>query len=311
MPKFIQKAWLTLFIVVSMVFVAGYFYRDAIKLRHAMYFSPGFLLTAAVIQVTFWFTSSLIWRQIVLMLSSARLSLLQSYSQLAMVGIGKYLPGKVWGMVARGLHLKKHGVNLEKTFLATFYEQYILLHASVVLCAALLIVVLPTRFYWLAGAAVVLVVVLGTALRHYGIRGFFFFWHKFRKEGSTMVRTDVPTRAYLSLLGKFTLLWVLNGLVFSSLYFAFFNSSPDAKLIATMILANTVGITIGFFALFAPGGIGVRELISSAILAHAVPVADAVLLTLIYRLWVVAMEMLSGIAILPIVTAFRASREAE
>ena len=311
MLKFIQKAWLALFILASMVFVAGYFYRDAIKLRHALHLSPGFLLAAAVIQVTYWFTASSIWRQIVFMLSSARLSLLQSYSQLAMVGIGKYLPGKVWGMVARGLHMKKHGVSLEKTFLATFYEQYILLHASVVLCAALVVVLLPARFFWLAGMAVVLAVVLGMSLRDYGIRGFLFFWCKLRKQGPMTVQTDVPARAYLSLLGRFTLLWLFNGLVFSSLYFALFKSMPDAALLVTLILANTVGITIGFLALFAPGGIGVRELVSSAILAHAVPVPDAVLLALIYRLWVVAMEMLSGIAILPIVTAFGASRERE
>ncbi len=311
MLKFIRKAWLALFILASMVFVAGYFYSDAIKLRHALHLSLGFLIATAVIQATFWFTASSIWRQIVSMFSSARFSLLQSFSQLAMVGIGKYLPGKVWGMVARGLHLKKHGVNLEKSFLATFYEQYILLHASVVLCAALVVVLLPDRFYWLSGAAVVLAVLLGTTLRDYGIRGFLFFWRKFRKGGPAMARTNIPTRAYLVLLGRFTLLWVLNGLVFSSLYFALFNSPLDTALIAILILANTAGITIGFLALFAPGGIGVRELVSSAVLAHAVPVADAVLLTLIYRLWVVAMEMLSGIAILPIITAFGASRGAE
>lgn len=311
MLKFIQKVWLALFILASMVFVTGYFYHDAIKFWHVLHLSHGFLLAAAVIQVFYWFTASSIWRKIVLMLSCAKLSLLQSYCQLTMVGIGKYLPGKVWGMVARGLHLKKHGVSLENTFLATFYEQYILLHASVVLCAALVVVLLPARYFWLAGVAVVLAVVLGTFMRDYGIRGFLFFWHKLRKEGPATVRTGVPARAYLSLLGRFTLLWVLNGLVFSSLYFALFRSMPDVKLIATLILANTVGITVGFLALFAPGGIGVRELVSSAILAHAVPVADAVLLALIYRLWVVAMEMLSGVAILPIVTAFRTSRKTE
>jgi len=291
-----------LFILPSLIFVAGYFYHDAIKLQQKLQVSAGFLLAATVMQVAFWFTASSIWRQIVFLLSSTRLSLLQSYSQLAIVGIGKYLPGKVWGMIARGIQLKKHGVNPEKAFLATFYEQYILLHAGLVLCATLAIFLLPNRFVFLAAVVAVLAVVFGTSVRHYGILGFLYIWQKIRKENLSKCQTDIPVCDYLFLLSKFTLLWVLNGLVFSGLYFTFFNSPLDIKLVAMMVLANTVGITVGFFALFAPGGIGVRELFSSAILAHVLSLSDAALLSLIYRLWVIAMEMLSGIAILPIAT---------
>jgi uncharacterized membrane protein YbhN (UPF0104 family) len=56
-----------------------------------------------------------------------------------------------------------------------------------------------------------------------------------------------------------------------------------------------VGITLGFFAIFAPAGIGVREGVTSAILLNQMPLTDALLLSLLYRLWVVAIELSGGL----------------
>jgi hypothetical protein len=69
------------------------------------------------------------------------------------------------------------------------------------------------------------------------------------------------------------------------------------KIIAWMILANTIGITVGFFALFAPAGIGVRESVSSLVLSQVMPLEQAIFLSLLFRLWTVFTELSSGIIV--------------
>jgi hypothetical protein len=59
-----------------------------------------------------------------------------------------------------------------------------------------------------------------------------------------------------------------------------------------VVIANTVGITIGFFAVFAPAGIGVREGMTAWMLSTYMPLADAVILTVLFRLWLLAVDAL-------------------
>jgi len=70
------------------------------------------------------------------------------------------------------------------------------------------------------------------------------------------------------------------------------------ELLLALMLANTVGNTLGFLALFAPGGIGVREGVASSILAGFMPLGDAVMLSLLFRLWTVVLDALCSLVLL-------------
>jgi uncharacterized membrane protein YbhN (UPF0104 family) len=59
--------------------------------------------------------------------------------------------------------------------------------------------------------------------------------------------------------------------------------------------------------LFAPGGVGVREGVGAALLANIMSLEDAVLLMLMFRLWVVVMELIAGAAVLRNATAKEAA----
>lgn len=71
----------------------------------------------------------------------------------------------------------------------------------------------------------------------------------------------------------------------------------NLELLGWLVLANILGITIGFFALFAPGGIGVRETITSLTLTQVMPLETALLLSLVFRFWIVASELSGSIII--------------
>ena len=64
--------------------------------------------------------------------------------------------------------------------------------------------------------------------------------------------------------------------------------------VAVFVLSLTAGFLAGFLALFAPGGVGVREGVGAAILASVVSLEEALLLMLLFRVWVVAAELIAG-----------------
>jgi len=81
-------------------------------------------------------------------------------------------------------------------------------------------------------------------------------------------------------------------------YYLFFPAQPDPSVIIRLIVANTIGISIGFFAVFSPGGLGIREAITSSLLTTQMNLEQAILLCLLFRLWIVAFELLSGLTLL-------------
>ena len=94
------------------------------------------------------------------------------------------------------------------------------------------------------------------------------------------------------------MLWVLSGLIFSIIYFSLFDASITRESVAALTLANTSGIVLGFFAFFVPGGIGVREAVTTFILAGFIPVREALLAAVCYRAWMILIDGLNALLIL-------------
>jgi hypothetical protein len=292
----IKRWWLVAFLVLSACYVVYYLWSQMAHPREEIRLAPAWLVSAGVFHVAFLFVASSNWSRIVQSSTGLSLTLLESFRQLAIVSLGKYLPGKVWGAIARGALLVRRGVQTSGSVLATFHEQYLLVVSGIAIFALCSAFVVGARWTWLALVGGGVVVVSGFYAQALGLRvvrrvvsgsdnsagsnGEGFAWN-----------------SYMRLIARFLLLWLLNGLIFASLDRALFSSPPDLDRIAILILANAAGITAGFFALFAPGGIGVREAVSSTILATIMPLTDALMLGVVFRIWVTAVELLSSLTV--------------
>jgi hypothetical protein len=95
----------------------------------------------------------------------------------------------------------------------------------------------------------------------------------------------------------YTALCAFNGLAF----FMVLRAATDAPLsLAAALGANAAGWLAGFFALGVPGGIGVREAASAAILAATIPVETVVAAAVLWRLVLIADELCClGVLLLP------------
>ena len=291
----IQKTWLLMFVAICFVFIFGYLYRSAEHFEYPLRVAAAYLVLSVLIQIVFWLLAGDIWRHIVAVTAGARLTILGSLAQLFTMSLGKYLPGKVWGMLARGILMRHQGISTDSVVIATFFEQFLMLQASLVLSLLLFAFLFYGPLSWLAVFAAIGVVVFGPRLRIFAIAAYVKISAWLGRGAICVNKITMGQNDQRALLLKFIFLWILNGLVLASLYFTFFESSYSSRLLATLIFANTVGITVGFLAIFAPGGIGVREGITSAILVNQMPLADAVLLSLLYRLWVVVVELAGGL----------------
>ncbi len=295
--KIIRRYWLSLFLIIGLAFAGVYLRHELGRVDHPLHLSTGSLVSALVLQTAFWLLTSALWKQIVAEVSGSSISLKESFFQLCLVSIGKYLPGKVWGMVARASHMKRrHGITQEQVITATYYEQFFLFCSAALLVAALLVGIYGTAWAWawvgLATAGAVIgqrynktVVVLISRL---------YVWAG-RKGKQDVVIGRLAPRTYYFLLLSYVAVWAILGLVFSCVYFTFFSAPVTYSAIPSMMIANTVGITAGFLAIFAPGGIGVREAVSSGLLASQIPLADAILLSLLFRLWLIVTEISLGL----------------
>ena len=69
----------------------------------------------------------------------------------------------------------------------------------------------------------------------------------------------------------------------------------ESTLVLSYLGALPAAVILGFVAIWAPGGIGVREGTLVAVLALTMPVELAAVAALVYRLWCVVIDLLNGL----------------
>lgn len=286
-----KQAWVAIFLVVGLGYIVYYLYALAPRATLTALFDPSFILLAAILQIANLLSYAQLWRAVLATVSTGRLTLTQSLTQIVLMGIGKYLPGKIWGMIARGAHGQRHGIEGKATLLATYYEQAMLLHAAVLVCALLLAWLHQQYWFAIAGTASLF---LGPALLIWLRTALVWLARHVRRMQSPPPLGQLSIRSYVLLTLAYAAIWLMSGAVLATIYLACFDRPLTTEMLGTLTLANTAGITAGFLALFAPGGIGVRESVTSILLIQRMSLADAALLSVVYRLWLVTWDLVLG-----------------
>lgn len=211
--------------------------------------------------------------------------------------LGRYLPGKVWQIGAMGMMAQQVGVAPEAAVGSALVVSLVHLLAGFAVVALTggellagyvpagspLPIVLATLAVGILAAPWLLPVLARLASRI---------------TGRAIAAPALPPRAIWLAVAGSTLAWVLQGLAFGVLARALVgHATGDA---ASTIAVYTLSYQVGFIALFAPGGIGVREgalhvLLVSAALATS---AEATLLVVASRLWLTVLEILPGAVLL-------------
>jgi len=111
------------------------------------------------------------------------------------------------------------------------------------------------------------------------------------------IRWPAPTHRELSrYVGTLALPWVAYGVAFWLFGRAVLGDAAPALLPAAAAFVGSY--VAGIIAVFAPGGLGVREAALVALLAPVTGPAPALLLAVASRLWLVALEILTALGVL-------------
>jgi len=293
----VKKFWLVAFLICSSIFILNYLLEQIAHVSKPLYFSWIFFFLTIFLTILFWITASFTWKYLLLITSNVSISLFQGFSQLVLVSVGKYIPGKIWGMIARGAQLKELKIDVKKIFVISIQEQILLIHASVVVSSITIVFLIETKWIYILIIIILLSGFIGRYIQLFLIKTYNFLMNYFEKN-ILEIEEIITQRNYLRLLIFYMMIWILSGCIFSGIYFIFMTQNEfNLTIIVWLILANTISITVGFFAFFTPAGIGVRESISSIILSQIMPLEQAIFLSLLFRMWTVLTELGLGVII--------------
>ncbi|HJU65205.1 MAG TPA: lysylphosphatidylglycerol synthase domain-containing protein [Gemmatimonadaceae bacterium] len=206
--------------------------------------------------------------------------------------LGKYVPGKVWQLGSLALLARERGVPPMAAAGAALVVTMINTVAGfgVVALTGVTVLDLPVL-------AVIAIVVIGALLM--------LSPHIVPRLASVLARVigrDIPVRAPTAgslwyAAAASTASWLLYGIAFYLLALGVGIQPAGAPAAYVAVFAGSY--LLGFLAIFAPGGVGVREVVMAAALTKVgMPQGPAILLVLASRLWLTLLELIPALAFL-------------
>ena len=283
-----------------MSYAIHYISQKELHLKTITDVPASFLIILFILQCIMWLLISFTWMNINRNQTGIKIPFLDCFSYMALVGLGKYIPGKIWGIVARSADMyEKHGVGKAQSLEATYVEQFFFLYIGITMGVAIFLTQSYETPYLLGALSGVLLVLLSSPAYNMSLHIVTKIYSKITGKKPTLGAENQLagriSRLYsIKVSLYFFLIWVISGTVLYFLYISLFESTSSVHLYLAVLAANTLSVTIGFFAFFAPGGVGVREGVSSAILSAYMLPGEAITLVLIFRVWVIIAELVAG-----------------
>ncbi len=290
--RFFARTWLAAFVILAVWFAVSYFRENTDALARIVTADKRYLAAAALAQVLYFLATVLTWKNALRYMTTRSVGFREGLTQILLVNFGKYIPGKVWGLAARGARLKKLGFSLEQISSTSYLEQILLLLAGfwlAFLAAAIAFQnILPVLLLLLTTLAVVL------------FRGGSTLAHRLSQSipGARWLEPifniNIGTRQVLSLTLGYLVVWLLLTVTFVMVCNSVISVDLTLQHIAIFLLSLTSGFLAGFLAIFSPGGVGVREGVGAAFLSSIVTIEEALMLMLLFRVWVIIWELFAG-----------------
>lgn len=154
----------------------------------------------------------------------------------------KYLPTSIFTFSSRANFAYKFGMSLKHSSEAQVIENINLIGSALVIGGILLLI---STYFWLGLAAVLLAILFCIAV-----------WYK-RSIKVPILQLTIDLRDWLKTLSVVSLGWLIIGLGF----FVIVSGLEGRSVPFLAIAASNLATGLGILAFFAPGGIGIRELV--------------------------------------------------
>jgi hypothetical protein len=233
------------------------------------------------------------WRRL-LSAWSARLSWPHAARIWLASNLGKYVPGKIWSILAMGALAKEKGASALAAGGSSVVMQVVSVITGLAIAAAF--GASSQGVTWLAIAAVAAMLAAIAAAPYTLPRAFAMIS---TATGRSLTPPPVPIRAVWLATIATTMSWLLAGAAFRMFAYALGLQRGQMSAYIAVYAASYVA---GFLALFAPGGLGVREgaLIATMQRAGLATPVEAAAIAVASRIWLTVLEVLPGLIALAV-----------
>jgi uncharacterized membrane protein YbhN (UPF0104 family) len=264
-------------------------WQDWAQVRGASFSVRPFLFVSGTVVFAFsYFIQIGAWYLITLKLGIA-LSFSETVENWFTSQLGKYLPGKVWLVLGRFYFYESKGKSKKMITIALYLETVILIVTGALIFFASLLFLKELRFIQetALGWTFLLLALVLLSLHPWVLRRICnWILTRFKREPISL---PISYPNILWILLTCLLSWVVGGIGFYFLIHAIYPIGFQHVLFLTGSLA--ISSTLGLIALFAPGGLGVREGALAYLLSFLVPGSVAVILSVLTRIWMTLIEI--------------------
>lgn len=294
--RIIERTWLAAFVIFALVFLFLYFKDNKDAVVRLLQADVKLLFAAVVSQALYFFMTVVTWQKVLLYSTNRSMGFWEGLSQILLVNFGKYIPGKVWGLAARGARLKELGYGFDEIGSVSYLEQFLLVLTGSWLAFLAAVIAFQEPLYLLPWLLVTIVIVLfkrGSNIVKRLVR-------VIPRAGwlERLVEIRISSGEVIGLAVGYTAVWLFLTVTFVLVCSSLLSIELTLINLATFLLSLTAGFLAGFVALFAPGGVGVREGVGAVFLSSIVTLEEALLLMLLFRVWVVLAELAAGSTLL-------------
>lgn len=215
--------------------------------------------------------------------------------------LGKYIPGKVWQFLGMLFLLEKEGVPKKNTFSTGVLGQTLSVISGLLIAALFLgsdvysgilsrnpVLMTILIAFFIGVLALIFYPKLLERIINFGLR--------ILKKDEILL--DLSSKNIFLYILSYSLAWFSFGLAFTIFIKAF--TPASLGIYPGLTGAFAFSFNIGFLALFAPGGIGVREGVLVLLLESYFPAPVAILISILSRLWISVVELLCFLIALPL-----------
>lgn len=201
-----------------------------------------------------------------------------------LANLGRYLPGKLWSVMGMYYFTGEYGVSKKNTTMAVIANEITFKGAGLLLGICYLLFSESYREYL---PLLIGLLIAGLVALHPAIIGRLInFGLKILKKEQLKINFGYPT--ILKLFFYSILLW----LIYSLAFYVLVRSITPLELPNPLKFAAIMPMswTIGYIALFAPGGFGVREGMLVLLLGEILPPEVALAIAVVQRIWFLLVE---------------------
>lgn len=280
------------FVVLTLGFLIYVLYTNWKQMQgYTFHLSWGLFLFSYLFLFLHFVLVALAWGLLVRALKKPGVPLLDALRIRTISDFARFLPGKVWFIIARVHLCKKYKIPTDIIVFSVLLEEYLNIFSTLLLFITIFFVVAHPLLTTYALYLFLFLPIPFLILHPRFFKPFLRLVAQFLKR--PYVSFQIRYSYLVSLLSVFFVAWILLGVGF---YFMTTSLYPvDASLLLPLTGVFAIAWAAGFLIIILPGGLGLREAVLSYLLSFFVPLPIAIIVSLLSRLWLISGEALTAL----------------